>query len=127
MPCATPRLPPLVLGKLPRPEASFRVGGLRDLRLRSSQRQYVREIEPGEMVRISKAASSPFASRPKSSSAVHFRACLFLRPDSIIFGRSSTKAARCSDASWRRSIRSKRTSLFPSGFRRSAAVGYALE
>ncbi|HEY2117981.1 MAG TPA: amidophosphoribosyltransferase [Candidatus Acidoferrum sp.] len=51
--------------------------------------QYVREIEPGEMLRISKAGlESIHFSPPKKHQYCIFEHVYFSRPDSIVFGRS---------------------------------------
>jgi len=51
--------------------------------------EYVREIEPGEMVRISKSGiESIHFAPPKPSQKCVFEHVYFSRPDSIIFGRS---------------------------------------
>jgi amidophosphoribosyltransferase len=81
---------PLVLGRLPLP-----TGG--DAWLVASETcafdllnaQYVREIEPGEMVRISRSGieSIHFAPEKQRQQCI-FEHVYFARPDSIIFGRS---------------------------------------
>ena len=81
---------PLVLGKLP--------GGSRgETWLVASETcafdllnaQYVREIEPGEMVRISRAGLESIHFAPdKPRQQCIFEHVYFSRPDSIIFGRS---------------------------------------
>ncbi|PYU73596.1 MAG: amidophosphoribosyltransferase, partial [Acidobacteria bacterium] len=81
---------PLVLGKLTTP------GGFVSWLAASEtcafdllNAQYVREIEPGEMVRISKSGieSIHFASEKPLQQCI-FEHVYFSRPDSIIFGRS---------------------------------------
>ena len=82
---------PLVLGKLPGSD------GTPDTWMVASETcafdllnaQYIREIEPGEMVRISRVGieSIRFAP-PKALQQCVFEHVYFARPDSIIFGRS---------------------------------------
>ncbi|GAC1661935.1 MAG: amidophosphoribosyltransferase [Candidatus Acidiferrum sp.] len=82
---------PLVLGKLP---ATAECG---EVWMAASETcafdllnaQYVREVEPGEMVRISKAGieSIRFAPKKQQQQCV-FEHVYFSRPDSIVFGRS---------------------------------------
>jgi amidophosphoribosyltransferase len=81
---------PLVLGKLPSGENG-------DAWLVASETcafdllnaQYVREIQPGEMLRISRAGlESIHFSPPKPHQFCIFEQVYFSRPDSIIFGRS---------------------------------------
>jgi len=81
---------PLVLGKLTTP------GGFVSWLVASEtcafdllNAQYVREIEPGEMVRISKSGieSIHFAPQKQLQQCI-FEHVYFSRPDSIIFGRS---------------------------------------
>src|SRR6266852_4337941 len=51
--------------------------------------QYVREIEPGEMVRISRSGIESIHFAPeKTHQQCIFEHVYFSRPDSIIFGRS---------------------------------------
>ena len=51
--------------------------------------QYVREVEPGEMLRISKAGLEPIHfSPPKPHQFCIFEHVYFSRPDSTVFGRS---------------------------------------
>jgi amidophosphoribosyltransferase len=82
---------PLVLGKLPAtdksPEAWMVASETCAFDLLNAK--YVREIEPGEMVRISKSGieSIRFAP-PKPHQFCIFEHVYFSRPDSIIFGRS---------------------------------------
>jgi amidophosphoribosyltransferase len=81
---------PLVLGKLTTP------GGLVSWLVASEScafdllnAQYVREIEPGEMVRISKSGIESIHFAPeKPLQQCIFEHVYFSRPDSIIFGRS---------------------------------------
>src|ERR1700741_1078496 len=81
---------PLVLGKLTTP------GGFVSWLVASEtcafdllNAQYIREIEPGEMVRISKAVLESIHFAPeKPLQQCIFEHVYFSRPDSIIFGRS---------------------------------------
>jgi amidophosphoribosyltransferase len=81
---------PLVLGKIPRTNGN-------DTWMVASETcafdllnaQYVREVEPGEMLRISKwGIESIHFSQPKPHQFCIFEHVYFSRPDSIIFGRS---------------------------------------
>ena len=81
---------PLVLGKIPSTENG-------DAWLVASETcafdllnaQYVREVEPGEMLRISRSGlESIHFSPPKPHQFCIFEHVYFSRPDSIIFGRS---------------------------------------
>ncbi len=81
---------PLVLGKIPGKEGN-------DSWLVASEScafdllnaQYVREIEPGEMLRISRSGlESIHFSAPKPHQYCVFEHVYFSRPDSVVFGRS---------------------------------------
>jgi amidophosphoribosyltransferase len=81
---------PLVLGKIPNPDGN-------DTWLVASETcafdllnaQYVREVEPGEMLRISRMGIESIRfSPPKPHQFCIFEHVYFSRPDSIIFGRS---------------------------------------
>ena len=81
---------PLVLGKIPTPDGN-------DTWLVASETcafdllnaQYVREVEPGEMLRISRMGIESIRfSPPKPHQYCIFEHVYFSRPDSIIFGRS---------------------------------------
>ncbi len=85
---------PLVLGRLPAP-AGYGVNG--ETWLAASETcafdllnaEYVREVQPGEMVRISKAGLESIRFAPeKQHQQCIFEHVYFSRPDSIIFGRS---------------------------------------
>src|SRR5205814_1379316 len=87
---------PLVLGKLTTP------GGFVSWLVASEtcafdllNAQYVREIEPGEMVRISKSGieSIHFAPEKQLQQCI-FEHVYFSRPDSIIFGRSVNESRK---------------------------------
>ena len=82
---------PLVLGKLPAtattPETWMVASETCAFDLLNAQ--YVREIEPGEMVRISKSGiESIHFAPPKQHQHCIFEHVYFARPDSTIFGRS---------------------------------------
>jgi amidophosphoribosyltransferase len=82
---------PLVLGKLPaadgHPETWMVASETCAFDLLNAQ--YVREIEPGEMVRISKSGIESIHFAPeKPHQHCIFEHVYFARPDSIIFGRS---------------------------------------
>jgi amidophosphoribosyltransferase len=82
---------PLVLGKLPatdtNPETWLVASETCAFDLLNAQ--YVREIAPGEMVRISKSGiESIHFAPPKPHQHCIFEHVYFARPDSIIFGRS---------------------------------------
>ena len=82
---------PLVLGKLPASEGSAEAWMVASETCAFDliNAVYIREIEPGEMVRISKSGieSIRFAP-PKQLQSCIFEHVYFSRPDSIIFGRS---------------------------------------
>ncbi|MHB8502311.1 MAG: amidophosphoribosyltransferase [Candidatus Acidiferrales bacterium] len=121
---------PLVLGKLPLP-----TGG--EVWLVASETcafdllnaQYVREIEPGEMVRISRSGieSIHFAPQKPRQQCV-FEHVYFARPDSIIFGRSVNESREALGRLLAREHPVEADIVVPvpdSGV--PAAVGYALE
>src|SRR5436309_15576165 len=125
---------PLVLGKLPpMPDSS----GDGETWLVASETcafdllnaKYVREIEPGEMVRISRAGieSIRFAP-PKPHQYCIFEHVYFARPDSIIFGRSVNESREMLGRLLAREYPVEADLVVPvpdSGV--PAAVGYALE
>jgi amidophosphoribosyltransferase len=82
---------PLVLGKLPATatQAETWMVASETCAFDLLNAQYVREIEPGEMVRISKSGieSIHFAPQKQHQHCI-FEHVYFARPDSIIFGRS---------------------------------------
>ncbi|MGC2465135.1 MAG: amidophosphoribosyltransferase [Candidatus Acidiferrum sp.] len=121
---------PLVLGKLPLP-----TGG--EVWLVASETcafdllnaQYVREIEPGEMVRISRSGieSIHFAPQKPRQQCI-FEHVYFARPDSIIFGRSVNESREALGRVLAREHPVEADIVVPvpdSGV--PAAVGYALE
>ena len=121
---------PLVLGKLP-----LSTGG--EVWLVASETcafdllnaQYVREIEPGEMVRISRSGieSIHFAPQKPRQQCI-FEHVYFARPDSIIFGRSVNESREALGRVLAREHPVEADIVVPvpdSGV--PAAVGYALE
>src|SRR5438874_206122 len=81
---------PLVLGKLSTPGGSLAwLVASETCAFDLLNAQYVREIEPGEMVRISKCGIESIHFAPaKQHQQCIFEHVYFSRPDSIIFGRS---------------------------------------
>src|SRR5690349_590377 len=91
--------------------------------------QYVREIEPGEMVRISRSGIESIHFAPeKPRQQCIFEHVYFARPDSIIFGRSVNESREALGRLLAREHPVKADLVVPvpdSGV--PAAVGYALE
>src|SRR6267378_2819867 len=121
---------PLVLGKLTTP------GGFVSWLVASEtcafdllNAQYVREIEPGEMVRISKSGIESIRFAPqKPLQQCIFEHVYFSRPDSIIFGRSVNESREMLGRLLAREHPVDADIVVPvpdSGV--PAAVGYALE
>jgi amidophosphoribosyltransferase len=122
---------PLVLGKLPPAN-----GGAETWLVASEtcafdllNAQYVREIAPGEMVRISRAGieSIHFAPEKQHQQCI-FEHVYFSRPDSIIFGRSVNESRETLGRLLAREHSANADIVVPvpdSGV--PAAVGYALE
>jgi len=121
---------PLVLGKLATP------GGFTAWLVASEtcafdllNAQYVREIEPGEMVRISKSGIESIRFAPeKQHQQCIFEHVYFSRPDSIIFGRSVNESREMLGRLLAREHPVEADIVVPvpdSGV--PAAVGYALE
>ena len=81
---------PLVLGKLPSPDGQDAwVVASETCAFDLLDATYVREVEPGEMVRISRSGIESIRfSPPKPHQYCIFEHVYFSRPDSIIFGRS---------------------------------------
>ena len=81
---------PLALGKLTAPEGSEAWAVASETcAFDLINAQYVREVEPGEMLRISKAGLEPIHfSPPKPHQFCIFEHVYFSRPDSTVFGRS---------------------------------------
>jgi amidophosphoribosyltransferase len=88
---------PLALGKLPATD-----GGPATWLVASEtcafdllNAQYVREVEPGEMVRISRSGIESIRFAPeKQQQQCIFEHVYFSRPDSIVFGRSASAVRR---------------------------------
>jgi amidophosphoribosyltransferase len=122
---------PLVLGKLPA------TNGSPDTWLVASETcafdllnaQYVREIEPGEMVRISRSGIESIRFAPeKQQQQCIFEHVYFSRPDSIVFGRSVNESREALGRLLAREHPANADIVVPvpdSGV--PAAVGYALE
>ena len=91
--------------------------------------QYVREIEPGEMVRISRSGIESIHFAPeKPLQQCIFEHVYFARPDSIIFGRSVNESREALGRTLAKEHPAKADIVVPvpdSGV--PAAVGYALE
>ena len=81
---------PLALGKLTAPNGSEAWAVASETcAFDLMNAQYVREVEPGEMLRISKAGLEPIHfSPPKPHQFCIFEHVYFSRPDSTVFGRS---------------------------------------
>ena len=81
---------PLALGKLTAPNGSEAWAVASETcAFDLMNAQYVREVEPGEMLRISKAGLEPIHfSPPKPHQFCIFEQVYFSRPDSTVFGRS---------------------------------------
>jgi amidophosphoribosyltransferase len=122
---------PLVLGKLPAtensPEAWLVASETCAFDLLNAQ--YVREIEPGEMVRISKCGIESIRFAPeKPHQYCIFEHVYFSRPDSTIFGRSVNHSREALGRLLAREHPVEADLVVPvpdSGV--PAAVGYALE
>jgi amidophosphoribosyltransferase len=91
--------------------------------------QYVREIEPGEMVRISRSGTESIHFAPeKPLQQCIFEHVYFARPDSIIFGRSVNQSREALGRTLAKEHPANADIVVPvpdSGV--PAAVGYALE
>ncbi len=121
---------PLVLGKLPLPaggEAWLVASETCAFDLLNAQ--YVREIEPGEMVRISRSGIESIHFAPeKPHQQCIFEHVYFSRPDSIIFGRSVNESREMLGRLLAKEHPADADIVVPvpdSGV--PAAVGYALE
>ncbi len=124
---------PLVLGKMAAPPNS----GFAETCLVASETcafdllnaEYVREVEPGEMVRISRSGIESIRfGRPKQHQQCIFEHVYFSRPDSIIFGRSVNESREKLGRFLAREHPADADIVVPvpdSGV--PAAVGYALE
>jgi len=122
---------PLVLGRLPATESAGEAWMVASETCAFDllNAQYVREVEPGEMVRISKSGieSIRFAP-PKQQQHCVFEHVYFSRPDSIIFGRSVNESREALGRLLAQEHPADADIVVPvpdSGV--PAAVGYALE
>jgi amidophosphoribosyltransferase len=122
---------PLVLGRLPATESAAEAWMVASETCAFDllNAQYVREVEPGEMVRISKSGieSIRFAP-PKQQQHCVFEHVYFSRPDSIIFGRSVNESREALGRLLAQQHPADADIVVPvpdSGV--PAAVGYALE
>src|SRR5205807_8984430 len=121
---------PLVLGKLSTPGGSLAwLVASETCAFDLLNAQYVREIEPGEMVRISKCGIESIHFAPaKQHQQCIFEHVYFSRPDSIIFGRSVNQSREMLGRLLAREHPVEADIVVPvpdSGV--PAAVGYALE
>jgi amidophosphoribosyltransferase len=122
---------PLVLGKLPAteiaPEAWMVASETCAFDLLNAQ--YIREVEPGEMVRISRSGIESIRFAPvKPQQHCVFEHVYFSRPDSIIFGRSVNESREALGRLLAQEHPADADIVVPvpdSGV--PAAVGYALE
>ena len=66
------------------------VRGQRDVRVRRMDAEYVRDVEPGEIVRIDDSGVSPAGTmrRPRSCAMCMFEHVYFSNPASKIFGQN---------------------------------------
>jgi amidophosphoribosyltransferase len=122
---------PLVLGRLPATETAAEAWMVASETCAFDllNAQYIREVEPGEMVRISKSGieSIRFAP-PKQQQHCVFEHVYFSRPDSIIFGRSVNESREALGRLLAQEHPADADIVVPvpdSGV--PAAVGYALE
>jgi len=122
---------PLVLGRLPATETAGEAWMVASETCAFDllNAQYIREVEPGEMVRISKSGieSIRFAP-PKRQQHCVFEHVYFSRPDSIIFGRSVNESREALGRLLAQEHPADADIVVPvpdSGV--PAAVGYALE
>ena len=121
---------PLVLGKLPNgPRGDAWLVASETCAFDLLNAQYVREIEPGEMVRISRAGIESVRFAPeKPHQQCIFEHVYFSRPDSIIFGRSVNQSREMLGRLLAREHPAEGDIVVPvpdSGV--PASVGYALE
>jgi amidophosphoribosyltransferase len=122
---------PLVIGRLPSTETAAEAWMVASETCAFDllNAQYIREVEPGEMVRISKSGieSIRFAP-PKQQQHCVFEHVYFSRPDSIIFGRSVNESREALGRLLAQEHPADADIVVPvpdSGV--PAAVGYALE
>jgi amidophosphoribosyltransferase len=120
---------PLVLGKVSSPAGDAWVAASETCAFDLLNAQYIREVEPGEMVRISKAGIESIRfSAPKPHQYCIFEHVYFSRPDSIIFGRSVNNSREMLGRLLAREHPVEADMIVPipdSGV--PAAIGYALE
>jgi len=120
---------PLVLGKLQHGANEAWIVASETCAFDLLNAQYVREIEPGEMVRISKSGIESIHFAPeKPAQQCIFEHVYFARPDSIIFGRSVNDSREALGRALAREYPVEADLVVPvpdSGV--PAAVGYSLE
>src|SRR5580658_3302043 len=120
---------PLVLGRLTLPTGEAWMVASETCAFDLLNAQYVREIEPGEMVRISRSGIESIHFAPeKPLQQCIFEHVYFARPDSIIFGRSVNESREALGRLLAREHPVDADIVVPvpdSGV--PAAVGYALE
>jgi amidophosphoribosyltransferase len=122
---------PLVLGKLPASDIAGEAWMVASETCAFDllNAQYVREVEPGEMVRISKCGIESIRFAPvKPQQHCVFEHVYFSRPDSIIFGRSVNESREALGRQLAKEHPANADIVVPvpdSGV--PAAVGYALE
>jgi amidophosphoribosyltransferase len=120
---------PLVLGRLTLPTGEAWMVASETCAFDLLNAQYVREIEPGEMVRISRSGIESIHFAPeKPMQQCIFEHVYFARPDSIIFGRSVNESREALGRLLAREHPVDADLVVPvpdSGV--PAAVGYALE
>jgi amidophosphoribosyltransferase len=121
---------PLALGKLTAPDgADCWAVASETCAFDLMNAQYVRDVEPGEMVRISRAGlESIHFSPPKSHQFCIFEHVYFSRPDSTVFGRSVNESREMLGRLLAREHPVKADMVVPvpdSGV--PAAIGFALE
>jgi amidophosphoribosyltransferase len=120
---------PLVLGKLQHGGSDAWLVASETCAFDLLNAQYVREIEPGEMVRISKSGIESIHFAPeKPAQQCIFEHVYFARPDSIIFGRSVNDSREALGRALAREYPVEADLVVPvpdSGV--PAAVGYSLE
>jgi amidophosphoribosyltransferase len=122
---------PLVLGRLPATETAAEAWMVASETCAFDllNAQYIREVEPGEMVRISKSGIETIRfAPPKQQQHCVFEHVYFSRPDSIIFGRSVNESREALGRLLAQEHPADADIVVPvpdSGV--PAAVGYALE
>jgi amidophosphoribosyltransferase len=120
---------PLSLGKIAAPHGDVWLVASESCAFDLLNAQYVREIEPGEMVRISRSGIESIHFAPeKALQQCIFEHVYFARPDSIIFGRSVNESREALGRALAKEHPVGADIVVPvpdSGV--PAAVGYALE